>query len=76
MGAPLAGWEQPRYQDVGKKRDLGLLQEASEPPDVREFAPSTQAGVAHGIARSLAKNPNERWQSIADAVRASSGNLP
>ena len=39
---------------------------SSEPPPLVDLAPHTPAPVARVIARCLAKNPDERWQSASD----------
>ncbi|HEX3233475.1 MAG TPA: serine/threonine-protein kinase [Gemmatimonadales bacterium] len=43
------------------------------PPDVRDLRPEVPAELARGIARAMAKTPEERWQSAAamrDALTA------
>src|SRR5688572_1180137 len=38
-------------------------------PDLRAVRPSTPPLLAHVVARCLAKDPDERWQSAADLMR-------
>ena len=38
-------------------------------PDLRAVQPSTPPLLAHVVARCLAKDPDERWQSAADLMR-------
>jgi serine/threonine-protein kinase len=43
------------------------------PPDLRSLRPDTPAEVAAGIARALAKAPEDRWQSAAAMREALAG---
>ena len=51
---------------------LHLTQQA---PDVRSLRPDTPAGLAAGIARALAKKPEDRWPS-AGAMREALAGVP
>lgn len=66
----LAG--QPPF--VNRNESVVLQLHLHQPaPDVRTYRGDTPAGLATGIARALAKNPDERWRSAPAMKEALSG---
>ncbi len=58
------------YDDMGDMALMSAILEPRNPPDVRTFRPEVDAATAEVLARMLRDDPEQRYQSTAELVKA------